>query len=220
MRILLVEDHKDVARPVLAMLQQDRYEVVWVKNAEQAYAQLAEVEPDLLVLDVMLPEGEDAGFELAHRLRETGYIKPILFLTARDAVDDRVAGLDLGGDDYLTKPFDIQEFMARVRALLRREGQTKNSFLERGLLRVNFALRRVYWDRREVVLTEKEFALLELLALHPQRVYRLEELVERLFPHAEAGAHTVRMYVMRLRDKLSVEAVQTVPGGYCLGLSE
>lgn len=218
MRVLLVEDHQDLARPLLRVLAQDRYDAVWAKNLREAYAHLAEAEPDLLVLDVMLPEGEDAGFELADELRTAGYSKSILFLTARDAVEDRIRGLDLGGDDYLSKPFDISEFMARVRALLRREGPTKNAMFERGALQVNLALRQVFWSEQEVALTNKEFALLELLVLQPERVYYLEELVERLFPQADSGFITVRMYVMRLRDKLSPQTIQTVPGGYRFGL--
>ena len=220
MRILVVEDHKDVARPVLAMLERERYQVAWAASLAQAEAHFVEGEPDLLVLDVMLPEGDDAGFRFAQQVRAAGYARPILFLTARDAVDDRIAGLDLGGDDYLTKPFDIHELMARVRALLRREGQARSALLERGPLRVDLAQRRVYWQDQEVALSDREFALLELLALYPDKVYRLEELVERLFPRAEAGAHTVRMYVMRVRSKLAAEAVRTVSGGYQLGFSE
>ncbi|MCL6527972.1 MAG: response regulator transcription factor [Thermaceae bacterium] len=219
MRVLLVEDEEDLARALLALLAQERYQAEWADSVEQAYARLAEAEPDLLVLDVMLPEGEDAGFKLAQDLRHSGYQKPILFLTARDTLEDRVQGLDLGGDDYLTKPFEVPEFMARVRALLRREGQTKQSALERGPLRLDFAARRVFWGEQEAVLTEKEFTLLEVLALSPEKVFTVNELLDRVFPEAGSGHHALRMYVSRVREKLAPEAIVTVPGGYRLGLS-
>lgn len=219
MRVLLVEDEQDLARALLALLAHERYQAEWAASVEQAYAKLAEAEPDLLVLDVMLPEGEDAGFKLAQDLRHSGYPKPILFLTARDTLEDRVHGLDLGGDDYLTKPFEVPEFMARVRALLRREGQTKQSALERGPLRLDFAARRVIWGGQEAVLTEKEFALLEVLAHSPERVFTVNELLDRVFPEASSGHHALRMYVSRVREKLAPEAIVTVPGGYRLGLS-
>ncbi len=219
MRILLVEDEEDLATALRALLVQERYLVDWARNLREAYDKLADVEPDLLVLDIMLPEGEDAGFQLAQELRQMGYQRPILFLTARDTLEERVQGLDLGGDDYLTKPFDVPEFMARVRALLRREGQTKQSVLKRGPLHIDFANRRVFWHNQEVVLSEKEFALLEILALSPDRVFTVVELLDRVFPDASSGHHALRMYVSRVRDKLAPEVIVTVPGGYRLGLS-
>ncbi|RIH84603.1 Transcriptional regulatory protein CusR [Meiothermus luteus] len=219
MRILLVEDELDLGQALTALLRQERYEVGWATCLEEAYRLLAEAEPDLLVLDVMLPEGENAGFELARKLRESGFLNPILFLTARDALDDRVEGLDLGGDDYLTKPFDIPEFLARVRALLRRESQVKRGKFERGPLRVDFISRRVYWNGQEVALSKQEFALLEAFALHPEKVFTLEELLLRFFPEAASGVYAVRMGVARLRSKLGPDIVVTVPGGYRLGVS-
>lgn len=217
MRILLVEDNKDVARAIVAMLERERYEPIWATNLEEAYRCLSEAEPDLLILDVMLPESENAGFELTKHMRNMGYRKPILFLTARDAVEDRIEGLNLGGDDYLTKPFDMGELIARVRALIRRDSQTRSNKFVRGPLSVDLGLRRVFLEDKEVVLTEKEFSLLEIFVLQPDRVFRIEELVVRVFPSAQSGTHTVRMYIMRLREKLSTEAFQTVPGGYRLG---
>lgn len=219
MRILLVEDEEDLAKALKAILEQQRYQVDWAGSLQQAYDQLAEAEPDLLVLDVMLPEGENAGFQLAKELRQMGYQRPILFLTARDALEDRVEGLDLGGDDYVTKPFEVPELMARIRALLRREGQSKQSVLERGPLRVDFGNRRVYWNNQEVFLSEKEFALLEILALSPEKAFTLSELLDRVFPNASSGNYALRMCVFRVREKLSHDAIVTVPGGYRLGLS-
>jgi DNA-binding response OmpR family regulator len=127
--------------------------------------------------------------------------------------------LDLGGDDYLIKPFELEELLARVRALLRRGTPTRSNFLDRGSLRVDFTNRKVLWDNREVDLTPKEFALIELLALYPERVYTVDELLTQLFPNAASGHHILRMYVKRLREKMQPEVIKTIPGGYRLGLS-
>ncbi len=217
MRILLVEDEDGLRRPLAAMLRHQGYEVREAANLEEAWDAFIEAEPDLVSLDIMLPEGEDGGFRFAEEIREAGYQGPILFVTARDAVDDRVRGLDLGGDDYLVKPFNLEEYAARVRALLRRGSPVKKSRLERGPLVVDFAARRVLWNGREVELTGREFALLELFALNPDRVYTAEELLERLFPGTESGLKIVRVYIHRLRQKLGPEVIVTVPGGYRLG---
>ncbi|WP_034336355.1 response regulator transcription factor [Deinococcus misasensis] len=219
MHILLVEDHKDVARPVIMMLEHDRHQVRWASTARAALDLMAEAEPDLLILDIMLPDGENAGLQLAKQLREAGFERPILFLTARDAIEDRIEGLDLGGDDYLTKPFDVQELLARVRALLRRDGSNRSRVFLREPLKVDLKLRRVWWDGQEKQLSEKEFALLEVLVLDSEKVFFSEALADRLFPDAETPLQSLRMYVMRLRDKLGPQVIVTVSGGYRLGLS-
>lgn len=231
MRILIVEDEAGLAQPLLALLRQERYEAVWASSLEEAYTHLETLEPDLIVLDIMFPETPpqqakpsppdrwvDAGFEFAQAVRAAGYSGSILFLSARDAVEDRVRGLDLGGDDYLLKPFSLSEFLARVRALLRRSASHKQSRLERGPLRVDFATRQAFWQHQRLELSEKEFALLELLAMHPGRVFTVEELLERFFPQAESGHRILRVYVYRLREKIAPEVILTTPGGYRLGL--
>ncbi|GIW24355.1 response regulator transcription factor [Meiothermus sp.] len=219
MRILLVEDETDLARLLTKLLNRERHQVEWARSQLEAYAKLEALEPDLVILDVMLPEGDAAGFSFAEQLRQGGYSGAILFLTARDALEDRVTGLDLGGDDYLIKPFELEELLARVRALLRRGTPTRSNFLDRGSLRVDFTNRKVLWDNREVDLTPKEFALIELLALYPERVYTVDELLTQLFPNAASGHHILRMYVKRLREKMQPEVIKTIPGGYRLGLS-
>jgi len=218
MRILLLEDERDLAEPLMELLRRERYEVAWADTLAGAYEALAEGEFDLAVLDVMLPEGEDAGFEFAEGLRAADFEGRILFLTARDSVQDRIRGLDLGGDDYLLKPFSLKEFLARVRALLRRPAQTKQAVFERGPLHVNFGARRVSWAGREVELSEREFAMLELFAHYPDRVFSVEELLSRFFPDADSGHRVVRVYVSQLRQKLHSELISTVPGGYRLGV--
>lgn len=218
MRILLVEDEAGLAGPLVALLRRERYEVGWAEDLSSAQAAFLEAEPDLVALDVMLPEGEDAGFRFATELREGGFGGAILFLTARDAVEDRVQGLDTGGDDYLIKPFSLAEFLARVRALLRRGGAQGGKILRRGPLQLDFARRVVRWQETAVELTDKEFALLERLALHPERVFPVEELLGKLFPEADSGHRILRVYVHRLREKLGPEVISTLPGGYTLGV--
>lgn len=218
MRILLVEDEAKLAEPLIALLERERYDIRWARDLNSAWPVLSEGEPDLAVLDVMLPEGEDAGFTLARSLRKVGFKGGILFLTARDAVEDRVRGLDIGGDDYLVKPFSLLEFLARVRALLRRDAQTKEALFERGDLLVDFGARKTLWCGKEIELSEKEFVLLELFTLYPDRVFGVEDLLGRFFAEVESGTRIVRVYVYQLRQKIAPELIQTVPGGYRLGL--
>lgn len=218
MRVLLVEDEADLARALVAVLAQERYQVAWAGTPHEALELISDTEPDLLILDVMFPEDEDGGFHLAASLRAAGLDAPILFLTARDDIDDRVRGLDLGGDDYLAKPFEISELLARVRALLRRDGHARAAVVERGPLRLDFAARSVRWEGAEVELSDREFALLEMLTLHPERAFAVDELVDRLFPQAASGGYAVRTYVFRLRSKLAPSVVRTIPGGYRLGV--
>jgi DNA-binding response OmpR family regulator len=220
MNILFLEDERDLAEPVTQLLRAQRYSVTWVTSLDNAYDALAEREYDLAILDVMLPEGEDAGFELAEGLRTAGFSGSILFLTARDSVEDRIRGLDLGGDDYLIKPFSLKELLARTRALLRREAQTRTSTFVRGQLELDFAKRKVISAGEEVKISEREFAMLELLALHPEKVFAVEDLFERFFPDASSGNRVVRVYVNQLRQKVAQDVIETVPGGYVLGANQ
>lgn len=217
MRILVLEDQADIAEALVDVLRQARYEVTVAQTIERAYQAMAASTFDLAVLDVMLPHNDDAGFEFAADLRAVGFAGQILFISARDAELDTVRGLDMGGDDYLVKPFGLAEFIARVRALLRRTAQTKGSVLERPPLRVDLAMRRVAWDGEEVDISDREFAMLELFALYPERVFTVDELLERFFPDASSGASVVRVYVSQLRHKVAEELIRTVSGGYRLG---
>lgn len=219
MNLLLVEDEAAIAESLAALLRSERYEVRWAADLAAARAALAERPPDLLILDVMLPEGEDAGFALARELRAGEHAFPILFLSARDTLDDLVMGLDLGADDYLAKPFRYAELSARVRALLRRQGDLRESRFERGPLALDLASRAVRWRGEPVALSDREFAMLELFCLYPERRFSAEALLGRLFPEAESGLYIVRVYVHHLRQKLAPEVIETVPGGYRLGLA-
>lgn len=218
MNVLIVEDEAVLAQVLLKTLAHEGYRPLWADSVAAAWELLVDVEPNLIALDVMLPEGEDAGFAFAHDLRAAGNTVPILFLSARDTIEDRVSGLDLGGDDYLVKPYSLDEFLARVRALLRREAQTKQAVFEKGDLKVDFRKRCVYWQGQEVSLSEREFALLELFTLNPERIYTSLELLERIFPDADSGTRVIRVYVYYLRQKLAPEVILTASGGYRLGL--
>ena len=203
--MLLLEDEPRLGQAVARALAAQGYGVRWARSLGEAREAFLELEPDLMVLDVRLPEDEDGGFRFAKEAREAGYKGPILFLTARDALEDRVQGLDLGGDDYLVKPFHLEELLARVRALLRRASEVKASRVRLGPLEVDLAGRGVYLAGRRVD-----------LSLRPGRVVAPEELVVRVFGDPEkVGA--VKVYVHYLRQKLFPEVVRTVPGGYRLG---
>lgn len=218
MRILLLEDEPDIAEAVVDALTRDHHHVTWATSADGALAAVEEHPIDLALLDVILGHDDDAGFTFAATLRHAGYLGPVLFTTARDAVEDRVRGLDLGGDDYLVKPYSLVELRARVRALLRRETPLKGVAVEHGPLRVDLAARRVWWDDREVDLSAREFAMLEVFVTHADRSFGAAELQERVFPDAGSKGIVVRVYVRQLRQKLGTEVVATGPGGYRLGV--
>lgn len=219
MRILLLEDQADIAGALVDVLRAARYQVTLARTLDEAYEAMAASSYDLAIIDVMLPNNDDAGFDFAADLRAVGYTGQIMFTSARDAEFDTVRGLDLGGDDYLVKPFGLAEFMARVRALLRRTAHTKRTVLERPPLAVDLSTRRVSWSGEEVDLSDREFAMLELFALYPERIFTVEELLERFFPDASSGASVVRVYVSQLRHKMAEDLIRTVAGGYRLGPS-
>jgi two-component system, OmpR family, response regulator QseB len=218
MRLLLVEDEPNITRPVLRALQAQGHEVRHAPDLETARSLLADAEPDLILLDVGLPEGQDAGFTLAREARSAGYKGLILFMTARDALEDRITGLDDGGDDYVVKPFDLPELLARVRALLRRVSEVKTSKIQKGNLELDLANHTVRWEGALVELSTREFALLERFALSPERIYSPEELTDLVWGDEATAVGVVKVYVHYLRSKLGSEVVKTVPGGYRLGL--
>ncbi len=217
MRILLLEDNRDIAGPLVEALESERYYVRWVEQPDDVFKEFTSGGFDLAILDVMFPGNDDAGFEVASTLRNQGFAAPVMFMSARDTEADAVMGLDLGGDDYLYKPFGLREFMARVRALLRRAADTKRAVFERAGLRIDLTTRRVMWHGESVEVTEREFVMLEYLAHYPDRTFSTDELLDRFFPGATSGPSVVRVYISQLRHKISDEIIQTVPGGYRLG---
>ncbi|WP_424949789.1 response regulator transcription factor [Deinococcus sp.] len=238
MRLLIVEDDPHIAELLQEGLGEDGYACDVAGSAGQG-SSLARLFPyALIILDVMLPEGHDAGYILGRELRAGGAQTPILYLTARSNVEERVTGLDAGGDDYLGKPFALRELRARVRALLRR-----SSGLARNVLKLPHGWQmdlagRTVWQTPEAAtpgptaagaepvrapaqaeLTRREFALLELLALHPGRAFSRQDIIERLWS-GEAGVEpkVIDVYVSTVRRKTAEELIDTVRGlGYRLG---
>ena len=218
MRLLLVEDEPNIAKPVVRALEAQGHSVRHAADLGEARDLFLDLEPDLMLLDVRLPESEDGGFIFSKEVREAGYSGPILFMTARDALEDRVTGLDEGGDDYVVKPFDLPELLARVRSLLRRVHEARTSYLEYGDLTLDLTTRTVRWQGVMVSLSSREYALLERLALSPGRVYSAEELVDLVWDDSVNDTGVVKVCVHHLRNKLAKDVVRTVPGGYHLGL--
>lgn len=201
MRILLVEDEPRVAHFVAKGLRERSYAVDVAGDGETALYQTEINFYDIIILDVMLP-GRD-GFEVCRELRERGAKTPVLMLTARDAVDDRVEGLDSGADDYLIKPFDFKELLARVRALLRRAQELRPAVLRVADLTLNTASHTASRAGKRVELTAKEYALLEYFALHPGRLLGREEIAEHVWDeNFDPMSNVIDVYVRRLRKKV------------------
>ena len=205
--ILVVEDEFAVARGLQYALQQEGYEVTVASNGEEGLAVAGELAPDLIILDVRLP-GID-GFELLRRLRATGSKAPVLMLTARDDEVDKVIGLELGADDYLTKPFGLRELMSRIKALLRRAyGDLSDAVGGRQIrlkdLVIDLERRRVSRGVRRINLTATEFELLRHLAARPGRVFSRRELLElvRDYEALDQDEKTINVHVSHLREKL------------------
>ncbi len=218
MRVLLVEDEIDIATPLARALKAQGLEVTVCHDLESGREALLEREPDLMILDVRLHEFEDGGFILAREARASGFIGSILFLTARDALSDRVQGLDGGGDDYVVKPFLLLEVLARVRALLRRPTEAKTSHLTFGVLEVDLTRQEVLLAGIRTDLSSREYALLERLVLMPSRVFAPEELLDAVWGDAASSLGVVKVTVYRLREKLGAEVVKSNKNGYQLGL--
>lgn len=218
MRILLVEDDKILADALCRALVQCAYAVDVVATGEHADNALAVGIYDLVILDIGLPGL--SGLDVLRRLRARKASVPVLLLTALDALADRVRGLDLGADDYLTKPFDLPELEARVRALLRRGSAGSAPYLRHGRLRLDTVGRRVFHDEQPVDLSARELAVLELLLVREGRVVSKEHMVNHLYGWGdEVGANAIEVYVYRIRKKLEPLGceIRTVRGmGYLI----
>jgi DNA-binding response OmpR family regulator len=217
MRILVVEDDALVADAIRRGLAEAGYAVDHVESAERASTALGSESFDLAVVDIGLP-GVD-GLVLLQRMRRAGTAVPVLILTARDALADRVNALDLGADDYLVKPFALPELVARCRALIRRSRSAASAELVIGELRLDLAARRVEVEGKTVSLTRREWAVLECLSLNIGRVVAKDRLLQAIANWDEdIGANAIEVYVSRLRTKLGGAApIRTVRGlGYRL----
>jgi two-component system OmpR family response regulator len=219
-RVLVVEDEAKMAALVRRGLSDEGIAADVAGSGEEALWMAGATGYDAIVLDVMLP-GID-GFEACRRMREEGVRSPVLMLTARDAVEDRVAGLDGGADDYLVKPFAFEELLARLRALVRRGPVERPATLRAGDLRLDPAQRRVWRDEAEIALSPKEFAMLETLMRHPGQVLSRLRLLESIWDEGyENRSNVVDVYVRYLRMKIDrpfgVSSIETVRGaGYLL----
>lgn len=201
MRLLLVEDDPRIARFVTRGLQEQSYAVDAVANGNDALYQVEINDYDLVILDVMIP-GKD-GFATCRGIRSLGKRMPILMLTARDAVDDRITGLDSGADDYLTKPFEFGELLARLRALLRRPKDLRSPQIVVGDLTIDTASQTAKRGSHSISLTAKEYALLEFLARNAGRVLGRSEIAEHVWDETfDPFSNLIEVYVNRLRRKL------------------
>lgn len=201
MRLLLVEDDARIARFVAKGLREQAYAVDVSENGDDALYQAAINSYDLIILDVMIP-GKD-GFEVCRELRRSGQKASILMLTARDAVEDRIAGLDHGADDYLTKPFEFRELLARLRALLRRSREIRPAQIKVADLMLDTGTQNVTRGGRTISLTTKEYALLEFLARNAGRVVGRAEIAEHVWDESfDPFSNLIEVYVNRLRGKI------------------
>jgi two-component system OmpR family response regulator len=219
MRILVVEDDQRISGFLKKGLEESGYQVVVADNGEDGFLD-ARLNPyDLMVLDLMLPAMD--GIEVARKLRAAGKTLPILMLTARDTEADTIQGLDVGADDYLTKPFSFGEFLARVRALLRREALSRSSVMQVGDLEVDTAGHRVYRGGQEIELSGREYALLEFLIHRTGQIVTRDQLREHVWGDSDVLSNVVDVYIGYLRQKIDSastrQLIQTVRGmGYTL----
>jgi len=221
MRILVVDDERAVRESLRRALELEGYEIELADDGQEALYRLeSQTEPDALILDVLMP-GLD-GLEVCKRLRRTGSKLPVLMLTARDAVENRVAGLDAGADDYLTKPFALEELLARIRALLRRASEESGEVLRFADLELDPGTREVRRDGESIELTRTEFSLLELFLRNPRQVLTRSVIFERVWGYDFGFAsNSLDVYIGYLRRKTEASdkprLIQTVRGvGYAL----
>lgn len=211
MRILLVEDDRMIGEAVTVALRDAAYAVDWVRDGETALRAIGNQEHQAILLDLGLPKRD--GRQVLSDLRATGNTLPVIIITARDALADRVDGLDLGADDYLVKPFEMDELLARLRAIIRRQGGQAAPILSNGLLQLNLSTREVQHGDIQVLLTAREFALLQALLLRPGAILSRAQLEERLYGWNEAvESNTIDFLIHGIRKKLGAEAIKNVRG--------
>ncbi len=203
MRVLIVEDDRQVAGSLRRGLQEEGFGVDVVDDGQEAVSAAMTTPFDVVVLDVMLP-GRLDGFGVCSQLRARRVRTPVLMLTARDAVDDRVHGLEVGADDYLVKPFAFRELLARVRALARRQLDDRSTVLRAGELSLDLSARRASVGEQPIALTAKEFAILEYFLHHPRQLLSRTQLEEHVWSYDfESDSNLVEVYIARIRRKLT-----------------
>ena len=201
MKILLVEDDRKIGQFVKKGLEEVSYATVWARSCQEAREAMTDGEYDVVILDIGLPDGN--GLQLLTEWREKNLPTQVLILSARHDVDDKIAGLNLGADDYLTKPFSFGELLARLRSLVRRHGGQKKTVLEHRGIRLDLLKRETTLDGAPVTLTQREFALLEYFLQNPARVLTRTQIAEKIWDcHFDMETNLVDVYVAKLRGKL------------------
>lgn len=220
MRILIVEDEKALANNLKKGFSEEGYSADVAYDGEEG-GFMAETEPyDLIILDIMLPKVD--GLTTLKNIRKLGITAPVLMLTAKDAVSDKIKGLDIGADDYITKPFDFDELLARVRALLRRKGEVKSAILEIGDLEIDTAGHQVRRGGKDIKLSAKEYSLLEYLAYNKGKVITRTDISEHIYDYDfDLDSNIIDVYINYLRNKIDKDfenkLIHTVRGaGYIL----
>ena len=216
MRVLVVEDDQMIAEAIRTALTQDGYTVEWIADGASAAAALATSSFDIVLLDLGLPRR--SGLEVLREARQQGTTAPVIIITARDDVQSRVAGLDSGADDYVVKPFDLDELAARMRSVLRRGTGRGDPAIEHAGIRLDPVTHEVWRAGEPVTLSAREYAVLEALMLRPGAILSRAQLEDRLYGWGgEIESNAVEVYVHALRRKLGSDAIRTVRGvGYCV----
>lgn len=216
MKILVVEDDTLLRQGLQQALSQEQYSCDVAVNCAEAESLIKVSEYGLIILDLGLPDGD--GMSLLKRWRQQGMVQPVLILTARDALDERVAGLDRGADDYMVKPFALAELLARVRALLRRDQKLASNQIVSGDLILDLQQKTVTLAGAQVVLTRREFALLRRLVMQAGKLVSRERLQEDIYDwQDDIGSNALEVHIHHLRRKLGTTRIRTVRGeGYCL----
>ncbi len=201
MKILLIEDEQKVSSFIKKGLEEEYYSIEIAKNGEEGLKLALTEEYDLMIVDIMLPLRD--GFSVVKEVRKNKIVTPILFLTAKDKVEDKVYGLDSGADDYLTKPFAFEELLARVRALLRRKEMEKSVQLRAGDLILDTQTHRVNRDGKEIILTPREYSLLEYLLRNKNRIISRTRLTEHIYDYQfDTNTNVIDVYINKLRNKI------------------
>ena len=201
MRILLAEDERDMNMLITKILKKEGYSVDSCFDGEEASEYLRGADYDAAILDIMMPKKD--GYKVVEELRNRGSEIPVIFLTAKDGIQDRVKGLDIGADDYLIKPFDFDEMLARIRAMTRRRGAHTSSIIKIGDLEIDTAARSVKRGNRNIELSAREFSILEYLAANKGRVLSREQIESHVWNYEyEGGTNVVDVYISYLRKKI------------------
>lgn len=217
MRLLVIEDEEGLGRAVCEHLRIAGHAADLAGDLETAQDALATTDYDLLLLDLGLPDGD--GIDFLRNLRRSGFAPPILITTARDRITQRIEGLKAGADDYLVKPFDLNELLARVEVNLNRANMTVTTVRDFGAISVDISTKAVFLDGKAVVLTRREWSLIDRLSSRPSRVFSKAELEDSLYGHGfEVESNSIEAIVSRVRSKLGKTAIVTVRGlGYRMG---